>query len=221
MEEFDVEEWMVKLICRLQDAFGERLRFAGLQGSRARGEAREGSDIDAVIIIDDCNAQDLEGYRNVIRSMPHADIACGFVGSVDVLANWSRYDVFNLVMDTKPLYGSLDFMDTDFTSEDALHAAKAGACEIYHALGHTSIFDPDHLPQILKGCIKSSFFIMRALWFAKTGEYPASRQRMKALASQDELSFLEAYDFMGDGDVDALSRSLFDWASRIIESTPN
>lgn len=219
MEEFDIDEWMGALIRQLQDVFGERLRFVGLQGSRARGEAREGSDIDAVVVLDDCSVRDLEEYRTAVGSLPNSGIACGFVGSAEVLANWSRYDVFNLVMDTKPLFGSLDFIDTDFTPEDALRAAKAGACEIYHALGHTFVFEPDHLLQVLEGCVKSTFFIMRALEFAKSGEYPSNRNRMKELVSGDELSFLEAYDSLEDGDIAVLSQSLFDWASLTIEST--
>ena len=47
-----MEAWMRQLSHRLQDAFGARLRFVGLQGSRARGEAGPESDIDAVVILD-------------------------------------------------------------------------------------------------------------------------------------------------------------------------
>lgn len=125
-----------------------------------------------------------------------------------------------LAMDTKPLFGSLSsIIDTDFKSEDALLAAKAGACEIYHALGQAIALEPDLLPQVLEGCTKSAFFIMRALWFADTGEYPSSRRQMKAIASQHELTFLEAYDSVEGCDINLLSRSLFEWASRTIDST--
>lgn len=219
MLDLDVYEWMDALIRKLQDAFGARLRFVGLQGSRARGEARDDSDIDAVVVLDGLCSSDLEKYRAVVGTLTHADIACGFIGSTDVLANWSRYDVFNLVMDTKPLFGSLDFINTDFTPNDARQAAKAGACEIYHALGHTITFEPGLLAQVTEGCIKSSFFVMRALQYSRTGDYPASRSRMRTLASPDEASFLDAYDAKGDFDAKALSRTLFAWASGIIEST--
>lgn len=215
----DVDEWMKELIRKLQDAFGERLRFVGLQGSRARGEARGDSDIDAVVVLDRLCFSDLEEYRAVVGTLPHADIACGFIGSTDILVNWSRYDVFNLVMDTKPLLGTLDFIDTNFTPDDARQAAKAGACEIYHVLGHTVAFEPEHLSQVTEACLKSSFFVMRALRFARTGDYPASRAQMRAVASSDEVSFLDAYDMREDFDAVALSRNLFDWASGVIEST--
>lgn len=118
--------------------------------------------------------------------------------------------MFNLVMDTRPLFDTLDFIDTYFTPYDGLYAAKADACEIYHALGHTIIFEPEHLAQVIEVCLKSSFFIMRALRFAGTDDYPASRAQMRAIASPDEVSFLDTYDAREDFDVVTLSHTLFD-----------
>lgn len=120
-------------------------------------------------------------------------------------------------MDTRSLFDALDFIDTYFTPDDGLHAAKAGACEIYHALGHSIIFEPEHLAQVIEVCLKSSFFIIRAMRFAGTGDYPASRTQMRAIASSDEVSFLDAYDARGDFDVVILSHTLFDWVTDVIE----
>lgn len=39
--ELDVVSWMGELCRKLSERFGKRLLFAGLQGSRQRGEARE------------------------------------------------------------------------------------------------------------------------------------------------------------------------------------
>ena len=80
------------LAAALANAFGERLVFVGLQGSRARNEAREDSDIDAVVIIRDLSPDDLELYKEVIGSIPYADIVCGVVSSPAVLAHWPRSD---------------------------------------------------------------------------------------------------------------------------------
>ena len=55
--------WMDRLVKALKKQFGERLLFVGLQGSYARGEASDSSDIDAVVILDRAAMQDLQDYR--------------------------------------------------------------------------------------------------------------------------------------------------------------
>lgn len=212
----DIDSWMSELIEKLKETFGSRLLFVGLQGSRARGEERETSDIDSVVVIDGLDAPDIDRYRSIIQSMPEAQLACGFIGSPQVLASWPRYDVFNLVMDTKPLFGSLDFMSTDFDRADARLSAKAGASEIYHALAHTLAFDPHSLPQVVESCLKSAFFVMRSMRFADAGEYPASRAQMKAIASPEERTFLDAYDSAVLVDSQEMASSLLSWASIVL-----
>ncbi len=212
----DIEQWMAKLTTDLKTAFGDRLMIVGLQGSQARGESRPDSDIDVVAIIDGLSTSDLEQYKNIISSMPANDMACGFVGSAEVLAAWPRHDVFNLVKDTQVFYGSFDFMDTDFTAIDAMNAAKATASEIYHALAHTIVFESENLQPVLDACIKPAFFIMRALQFASTGIYPASRAKMRTLATDEAALFLDAYDGTPDIDAIELANKLFSWAGSII-----
>lgn len=217
MEDLEIEVWMRDLTEALKQAFGSRLILVGLQGSRARDEARAGSDIDAVVVVDSLGADDLARYQDVIASLPHAELACGFVGSPEVLTHWPRYDVFNLVEDTRVFHGSFDFMDTAFIAEDALDSAKAGAAEIYHALVHTLVFEEEDLGLILEACLKSSFFVMRALQFAKTGEYPASRARMRELAGEQERAFLDAYEArIEKGSAKGLSNQLIIWVEQIL-----
>lgn len=48
---FDLDRWLDKYIEAVDAAFGARIVFIGLQGSYARGEAHEGSDIDVVLIL--------------------------------------------------------------------------------------------------------------------------------------------------------------------------
>ena len=45
MEYFNIDNYLENLISRCKDSFGERLVYAGLQGSWLRGEATENSDI--------------------------------------------------------------------------------------------------------------------------------------------------------------------------------
>ena len=219
-DELAIDTWMGVLIAALDKAFGERLVFVGLQGSRARNEAREDSDIDAVVIIRDLSPDDLDLYKDVLGSLPCADIVCGFVSSPTVLAHWPRSDSFSLVMDTTAYYGSLDFMNACFTADEAMKAARAGASNIYHAVCHGMLFDGDEFPAIVAACVKSAFFVMRAQHYAATGEYPESRRRMRELSNDRELVFLDAYDDPDSFDPLALARDLMMWSSGIITSDP-
>lgn len=209
----DIDVWMNDLIDQLKTEFKEKLVLVGLQGSRARDEQREDSDIDIVVVIEDLNADDLASYRSVIQKMPHAELACGFIGSPDVLAAWPRHDVFNLANDTDIRYGSFDFMDTEFTAEEAKLAADACASEIYHALCHTAVFEPNMLPDLLQGCLKSVFFGIRAKHFAQTGEFVNSRAQLSKLANDDETKLLQAYDGNVQMDDQKLARRLFQWSN--------
>lgn len=209
----DIDVWMNDLIDQLKTEFKERLVLVGLQGSRARDEQREDSDIDIVVVIEDLNADDLASYRSVIQKMPHAELACGFIGSPDVLAAWPRHDVFNLANDTDIRYGSFDFMDAEFPAEEAKLAADACASEIYHALCHTAVFEPNMLPDLLQGCLKSVFFGIRAKHFAQTGEFVNSRAQLLNLANSDEKKLLQAYDGNVQMDDQELARRLFQWSN--------
>lgn len=209
----DIDVWMNDLIDQLKTEFKERLVLVGLQGSRARGEQREDSDIDIVVVIEDLNADDLASYRSVIQKMPHAELACGFIGSPDVLAAWPRHDVFNLANDTDIRYGSFDFMDTEFTAEEAKLAADACASEIYHALCHTAVFEPNLLPDILQGCLKSIFFGIRAKHFAQTGKFVNSRVQLLNLVNDSERWLLQAYDKDVQMDNKELASKLLRWSN--------
>lgn len=209
----DIDVWMNDLIDQLKTEFKERLVLVGLQGSRARGEQREDSDIDIVVVIEDLNADDLVSYRSIVQRMPHAEFTCGFIGSPDALAAWPRHDVFNLVNDTDIRYGSFDFMDTEFTAEEAKLAADACASEIYHALCHTAVFEPNMLPDLLQGCLKSVFFGIRAKHFAQTGKFVNSRVQLLNLVNDSERWLLQAYDKDVQMDNKELASKLLRWSN--------
>ena len=101
-------DWMSLLRDRLLESFGDRVVFIGLQGSRARGEADQDSDIDAVVILDTLSVGDLGTYRGILDRMPHRKLACGFVSGMDEIARWDPADLFQFRMDTVPILGDLD-----------------------------------------------------------------------------------------------------------------
>ena len=52
----DINDWINRFLKVLNDIFGERIWFVGLQGSYGRSEAIETSDIDVVVILDQLSA---------------------------------------------------------------------------------------------------------------------------------------------------------------------
>lgn len=175
---------------KLQAEFGSRLRFVGLQGSRARDEAREGSDIDLVVLLDHIGADDLARYRAVVESMPHSELACGFVGSERALAAWPRHELFQFYHDTHALFGELPDAGT-FTKADARQAARMGASGIYHAACHAYVFDGDAADGILESLFKGAFFTLQALQFSRTGVYPRTKAEIAAQLEGEEARILE------------------------------
>lgn len=188
----DAFAWAEQAAAKLEREFGARLAFVGLQGSRARGEAHERSDIDLVVLLDRIDADDLRRYRTVIETMPCSELACGFVGSCDVLAEWPRHELFQFVNDTRAVRGSLaDIVDVRFTRDDAACAARIGASGIYHAVCHALVFDGEAADGILGSLFKGAFFVLQASWFARTSSYPSTKAELSRLLEGDEARILE------------------------------
>lgn len=151
----DAFGWARNAADKLSAKFGDRLVFVGMQGSRARGEARDNSDIDLVVLLDHVCADDLAQYRSIIQTMPHNELACGFVGSEQVLASWPRHELFQFYHDTHALYGELPNIG-EFTAADAREAARVGASGIYHAACHAYVFDGEAADDILESLFKGA-----------------------------------------------------------------
>ena len=91
--------------------FNDNLLFLGIQGSYGRGEAKETSDINPVIILQQCGKDELLKYRAYIDTLPEKDILCGFVSSIDELRAWESADRAQLILDAKPVYRDLQFIE--------------------------------------------------------------------------------------------------------------
>lgn len=213
--------WMRELSGKLWEAFGCRIVFIGLQGSRARGEAHDGSDVDAVVLLDSLSAEDLVIYRGIIDSMLHSELACGFVGSVDVLASWPRHELFQFYNDTVPILGKLPEI-APFSERDALEAARIGASGIYHAACHALAFDGGEAPAILEQLFKGAFFVLQALQFVRMGAYPHTKAELSEFLEGDEALILEigrSWETHGPSDDAELARLadlLVRWAGRVM-----
>ena len=62
----DITVWMKNFLQTLNETFGDRVWFVGLQGSYGRGEATETSDIDVVVILDELSAMDIQTYNSTV-----------------------------------------------------------------------------------------------------------------------------------------------------------
>ena len=75
----EIDMWMQTFLNELDKTFGKRIWFAGLQGSYARGEATESSDIDVVVILDNLSVLDIQRYNQMLDILPNREQICGFL----------------------------------------------------------------------------------------------------------------------------------------------
>lgn len=163
----DIGAWMQSLEDRLLSCFGSRLVFLGIQGSYGRGEAHDGSDIDAVVILDHVAPDDLQAYRTLLDTLPYRDRTFGFFSGFRELEHWERSDLFQLVQDTTPIIGDIGFLEDTICPEDVRRAVRIGACNIYHACGHNMVHEKSS--EMLRALYKSAIFTVQAVSYLQTG----------------------------------------------------
>ena len=97
----DITLWTDRYMMALKDAFGDRIWFAGIQGSYGRGEATEDSDIDMVVILDELTPQDIDAYDAMLNTLDHRELACGFLSGRSEIMRWEPSDLFQFCHDTR------------------------------------------------------------------------------------------------------------------------
>lgn len=187
--EVNIETWVMEYLRTVEALFGKRLLFAGLQGSYARGEARPGSDIDVVIITDKITANDLRAYDQTLGELPHRDKICGFVCGRKEIANWDRADLFQFYYDTVWLRGSLDALIPPPGRREAADAVLNGACGIYHMCVHNLVHEKDM--GILACLYKTAIFVLKALYYERTGRYVGKKEELMACLESREREILK------------------------------
>ena len=84
----EITSWLNIFLQTLNEIFGERVYFVGLQGSYARGEATGKSDIDVVVILDELSFSDIHTYNSMLDTLPQRELICGFLAGKKELLNW-------------------------------------------------------------------------------------------------------------------------------------
>ena len=214
----DMTVWMDGFMKSLNENFGNRVWFVGLQGSYGRGEATEASDIDVVVILDALSAEDIQTYHNMLDTLPHRDLICGFLSGKDEILHWEPSDLFQFYHDTTPIKGSLDAILPLLDNGAVARAIKIGACNIYHGCVHNMLHEKSE--DVLRGLYKSACFVVQAIVFRQTGNYVKHQNDLLLVASPDEQTIVETFLKLKNGETvafDAMSEVLFTWSAKWIK----
>ena len=213
----DITVWMQNFLQSLNKTFPNRVWFVGLQGSYGRGEATNTSDIDVVVILDELSALDIKTYNNMLNTLPHRELICGFLSGKDEILNWEPSDLFQFCNDTTPVNGSLDEVLAIVDKSDVDRAIKIGACNIYHGCVHNMLHEKSE--DILRGLYKSASFVVQAIVFKQTGKYVKHQKELLQVVSYDERAIVEIFLSLKNGapiDFNSMSETLFSWAKKWI-----
>ena len=213
----NITEWMNTFTTALDNTFGERIYFTGLQGSYARQEATDTSDIDVVVILDMLNAEDILTYDKMLNSLTHRELICGFISGKSEIMNWEASDLFQFYHDTKPVKGNLDELIPLIKESDIDRAIKTGVCNIYHGCVHNMLHDKND--DIVRGLYKSASFVIQAKHFRKTGEYIHLMKELMKFTTDEDRVILEIFLQLKKGEAvkfNQMSEILFNWSKKII-----
>lgn len=216
----DITAWMENFLHTLKATFKDRIWFVGLQGSYARGEATETSDIDVAVILNELSAMDIKAYNDMLDTLPHRELICGFLSGKDEILNWEPSDLFQFCNDTTAIIGSLDKVMSAVDESAVKRAIKTGACNIYHGCVHNMLYEKSE--DILRGLYKAASFVVQAIAFNQTGNYIAHQKELLRVVSSDEKVIVETFINLKNGgtvDFNLMSEMLFSWSKkRITES---
>ena len=213
----DVNTWMQDFLQTLDETFANRVWFVGLQGSYGRGEATETSDIDIVVILDELSAMDIRAYNNMLNTLSHRELLCGFLSGKKEIINWEPSDLFQFCHDTTPIKGNLNEVLALVDKSALNRAIKIGACSIFHGCVHNMLYEKSE--DILRKLYKSASFVVQAIVFKQTGNYILHQKDLLQVVSSDERTIIEIFLYLKNGktaDFTIMSETLFAWSKKWI-----
>ena len=214
----DIKTWMEAYLQAVRAAFGDRVQYIGLQGSRGRGEAGPDSDIDVVCILDTCSLEDLETYRAAVEPLPERDKLCGFVSGAAELAAWDRADLFQFRHDTTDWYGRLADLLPPEREEDVRRALHTGACGLYHLCCHNFLHVRSRAA--VAEAYKSAGFLLQAKVYLEQGVYCRRRAELEQHLTGADLDILRTVQALKAGecqeDLTTLTDRLLAWSRDMI-----
>ena len=215
----DISVWTDNFLQALTETFSDRVWFVGLQGSYARGEATETSDIDLVVILDELSPADIHTYNSMLDRLSHRELICGFISGKEELLNWEAADLFQFYYDTKAIKGSLDELLSVIDEASVCRAIKTGACNIYNGCVHNMLYEKSE--DILRGLYKSASFVVQAVCFKETGKYISRQKDLLDIVSADERIIVETFLKLkkgGEVNFREMSETLYNWSAKLIKN---
>ena len=215
----DINVWMEDFIQKLNNVFANRVWFIGLQGSYGREEATETSDIDIVVILDELKASDIQDYNNMLDTLQHRKLICGFLSGKDEIIHWEPSDLFQFYYDTTPIKGNLDDLLSSIDNADIDRAIKIGACNIYHGCVHNMLHEKSE--NVLRGLYKAASFVAQAIVFKQTRNYFKHQNKLIQAALPEEQTIIENFLKYKNNkvvDFDKASEVLFEWSKKWIKN---
>ena len=217
----NIDSWIYEYQKAIENKFGNRVWFIGLQGSYGRGEATEQSDIDVVLILDKVTVEDLKVHSDISDTLPERSKACGFISGKEELLAWEPSDLFQFYYDTVPIIGSLDILLKYIQREDIIRAIHIGVCNAYHMCVHNLVHEKSL--DILKAIYKSAAFILQAIAFNQTGKYEKHKYKLQSLLKREDQIILQTgielkeKDKISQEEFDKLSELMLNWTSKWIQ----
>ena len=218
----DITTFIEQYLNALEKTFENRVRFVGLQGSYARGEATKTSDIDLVAILDKLTTEDIATYNSMLDTLPRRNLICGFLSGKDEILNWEPSDLFQFYHDTKPIKGSLDTLLPRLDEDTVKKAIKIGACNIYHGCVHNMLYEKSG--EILKGLYKSASFLIQAIYFKESGKYITHQHELLNVVSPADKVIIDTFLKLKNGEnvnFGQMSDILFTWSKKLILKKEN
>ncbi len=209
---FYLDAYLKGLMAECLSAFGSRLLYMGLQGSYLRGEARENSDIDVMMVLEDLSVQDMDVYRDILGRTGYSEKACGFICGRDEMERWNPQEVFQLLHTTRDLYGTLAELLPEATRQNEIDYVKISLGNLYHELCHRYIHsDRDKNIRSFRGSCKGLFFLIQNLHFLESGIFAVTKARLKEQVSEADRTMLEMADLPDGYDFDKAFAQVFAW----------
>jgi predicted nucleotidyltransferase len=178
LSQFEVDQWLADFLAKLKERFSKRLVFVAHHGSWGRGEAREESDIDCMVVVDHIDDADLAAFRDIVSSMPDAEkLGSGILMSVSELKQTPRSYLVQFFHGRKVLYGSIEGIIEPPTSEDLIGDIRIKADDNLHAARHYLLF-PHDLPVVvhkLKYHFKNCFYALQSWHLLTQGKFIATK----------------------------------------------
>lgn len=200
----NIENYLSSLLTLLQQNFGPRLVYVGLQGSYLRGEATENSDIDIMTVVDGLSVSDLEQYRALVSSLEEPEKSCGFICSKTDLSHWNPLEICHLLHSTRDLFGRLRPLVPSYTEQDVRSYVKLSVNNLYHELCHRFIHgERGKTIAALPALYQIAFFLLQNLYYLEHGLFPQTKAELLPLLSGRNHSVLKcAMTFKADSDFD-------------------